>query len=99
MLLMETFTATQRKACELAHISRSSYRYKPETEKNDKLKEKLTQLAHQNADSGEGERLFRRERERHSGPKANSARSVATLALRLCRKCSASSSKTVRSEA
>src|SRR6266851_9943911 len=51
------------------------------------------------ADSGEGERLFRRERERHSGPKANSARSVATLALRLCRKCSASSRKTVRSEA
>ena len=47
MFLMETFTATQRKACELAHISRSSYRYKPETEKNDKLKEKLTQLAHQ----------------------------------------------------
>ena len=44
---METFTATQRKACELAHISRSSYRYKPETEKNDKLKEKLTYLAHQ----------------------------------------------------
>jgi 5,10-methylene-tetrahydrofolate dehydrogenase/methenyl tetrahydrofolate cyclohydrolase len=44
---METFTATQRKACELAHIARSSYRYRPETEKNDKLKEKLTQLAHQ----------------------------------------------------
>jgi hypothetical protein len=32
------------------------------------------------ADSGEGERRFRRERERHSGPKANSYRSVATLA-------------------
>ena len=46
-------------------------------------------------DSGEGERLFRRERERHSGPKP----SVATLAFRLCRKCSASSRKTVRSEA
>jgi len=36
-------------------------------------------------DSGEGEHWFRRERERHSGPKANSARSVATLASRLCR--------------
>jgi putative transposase len=47
VFLMETFTATQRKACELAHISRSSYRYRPETEKNDKLKEKLTYLAHQ----------------------------------------------------
>src|SRR5712691_679985 len=45
-------------------------------------------------DSGEGEHGFRRERERHSGPKANSARSVATLASRLCRKCSASSRKT-----
>ena len=45
-------------------------------------------------DSGEGERSFRRERERHSGPKANSSRSVATLAFRLCRKRSASSRKT-----
>ena len=44
---METFTATQRKACELANISRSSYRYRPETEKDEKLKEKLTHLAHQ----------------------------------------------------
>ena len=31
-----------------------------------------------------------------SGPKTNSARSVATLALRLCSKCSASSRKTYR---
>jgi hypothetical protein len=46
------------------------------------------------ADSGEGERSFRRERERHSGPKANSFRSAATLAFRLCRKRSASSRKT-----
>jgi len=45
------------------------------------------------ADSGEGERWFRRERERHSGTKANSFRSVATLAFRLCRKRSASSRK------
>jgi putative transposase len=44
---METFTATQRKACELANIARSSYRYRPETEKDEKLKEKLTRLAHQ----------------------------------------------------
>jgi len=42
-------------------------------------------------DSGEGAHLFRRERERHSGPKANSSQSAAALALRLCRKCSASS--------
>ncbi len=33
------------------------------------------------ADSGEGEQSFQRERERHSGPKANSSRSVATLAV------------------
>jgi len=44
-------------------------------------------------DSGEGERWFRRKRERHSGPKANSSRSVATLAPRLCGKCSSSSRK------
>jgi len=35
------------------------------------------------ADSTEGERRFRSERERHSGPKANGVRSVATLAIRL----------------
>jgi len=35
----------------------------------------------------------------NSGPKANSVRSVATLALWLCRKCSASSRKTIRSVA
>ncbi len=35
----------------------------------------------QSADSGEGEQSFQRERERHSGPKANSSRSVATLAV------------------
>ena len=46
----------------------------------------VTDICTHFADSGE--------RERHSGPKANSSRSVATLALRLCKKCSASSRKT-----
>ncbi len=50
-------------------------------------------------DSVEDERVFRRERERHSGLKANSDRSVATLALRLCSSYSPSSSKTIRNEA
>jgi len=45
-------------------------------------------------DSDEGESRFRRERERHTGPRANSCRSVATLAGRLWNKCSASSRKT-----
>jgi putative transposase len=42
---VETFAATQRKACELAHIARSSYRYRANTEKDDRLKERLRQLA------------------------------------------------------
>jgi len=37
--------ATQRKACELAHIARSSYRYRPDKEKDHKLKEQLRKLA------------------------------------------------------
>ena len=43
--LIETFAATQRKACELAHIARSSYRYRPDKEKDCQLKEKLRKLA------------------------------------------------------
>jgi putative transposase len=42
---MNTFAATQRKACELAHIARSSYRYRPDKEKDHKLKERLRTLA------------------------------------------------------
>jgi putative transposase len=44
---MEQFAASQRKACELAHIARSSFRYRANTEKEDTLREKLTQLAHE----------------------------------------------------
>ncbi len=42
---METLAATQRKACELAHIARSSYRYRPDLEEDHKLTEKLRKLA------------------------------------------------------
>ena len=50
-------------------------------------------------DSDEGECRFRRERERHSGPIANSVRSVATPALRFVLEPFASSRETVRSAA
>ena len=43
-------------------------------------------------DSGEAERSFRKEAERHSGMNPNTI--VATLASRLCKKCSASSRET-----
>ena len=43
--LIENFAATQRKACELANIARSSYRHKPNTEKDKPLQEKLQKLA------------------------------------------------------
>lgn len=42
---MENFAATQRKACELANIARSSFRHQPNREKDQKLKEKLEKLA------------------------------------------------------
>jgi putative transposase len=44
---MEQFAASQRKACELANIARSSFRYRANTDKDDSLREKLTQLAHE----------------------------------------------------
>ncbi|MBA2678804.1 MAG: transposase [Ktedonobacteraceae bacterium] len=44
---MEQFAASQRKACELVNIARSSYRYRANTDKDDPLREKLTQLAHE----------------------------------------------------
>ena len=42
---MEQFAASQRKACELVHIARSSFRYRTNTDKDDMLRAKLTQLA------------------------------------------------------
>jgi putative transposase len=42
---MEQFAASQRKACELVHIARSSFRYRINTDKDDMLRAKLTHLA------------------------------------------------------
>lgn len=42
---MKNFAASQRKACELAHIARSSFRYQANPEKDEDLRVKLTQLA------------------------------------------------------
>jgi transposase InsO family protein len=44
---MESCAASQRKACELAHIARSSLRYRANPEKDENLRVKLTQLAHE----------------------------------------------------
>jgi putative transposase len=44
---MEEFAASQRKACELANIARSSFRYRANTEKDDQLRRRLTELAHE----------------------------------------------------
>jgi len=44
---MEQFAASQRKACELVNIARSSFRYRTNPDKDNTLKEKLTQLAHE----------------------------------------------------
>ena len=44
---MEEFAASQRKACELASIARSTFRYPANTEKDDGLRQRLTQLAHE----------------------------------------------------
>jgi putative transposase len=43
--LVNRYAATQRKACELAHIARSSYRYRARTERNDQLRTRLVELA------------------------------------------------------
>jgi putative transposase len=45
MYLMETFAATERKACELAQIARTTFRYRQNEEKDLPLKRKLTDLA------------------------------------------------------
>ena len=42
---MERFAATERKACELAHIARSSFRYRANEQKDRELTKKLTELA------------------------------------------------------
>lgn len=44
---MERYAASQRKACELAHIARSSYRYRANTEKDEQLKEQLVEVTHE----------------------------------------------------
>jgi putative transposase len=43
---MQEFAASQRKACELASVARSSFRYRANTEKDAELRCRLTQLAH-----------------------------------------------------
>jgi putative transposase len=43
---MQEFATSQRKACELASIARSSFRYRANTETDDELRRRLTQLAH-----------------------------------------------------
>ena len=45
--MIETFAATERKACELAHIARTTFRYKRNEGKDDLLKQKLRELAHE----------------------------------------------------
>lgn len=42
---MESFAATQRKACELARIPRSTFRYLADVESDTQLKTRLTELA------------------------------------------------------
>jgi putative transposase len=42
---MDTFKASQRKACELVRIARSTFRHRSDRTKDHKLKEKLTALA------------------------------------------------------
>ena len=42
---MKEFAATQRRACELAHIPRSTFRYQADVERDNQLKTKLTELA------------------------------------------------------
>jgi putative transposase len=43
--LIEHFAATERKACELAQLARSSFRYQANTDKDQALQEKLIELA------------------------------------------------------
>jgi putative transposase len=45
--VMEKFDVSERHACELNHIDRSSYRYEPRPDRNAELRKKLTALARQ----------------------------------------------------
>src|SRR6202020_2653519 len=42
---MEKFNLSERRACELNHMDRSSYRYQPMPDRNADLRKKLTALA------------------------------------------------------
>ena len=42
---MKECAATERKACELAHIARSTFRYQADEEEDNQLKKRLTELA------------------------------------------------------
>jgi len=44
---MKKFNLSERRACELNRIDRSSYRYEPRQDRNAKLRERLTELARQ----------------------------------------------------
>jgi HTH-like domain len=43
--VVEKFEVSERRACELNHIDRSSYRYQPKPDRNADLRRKLTELA------------------------------------------------------
>jgi putative transposase len=47
--MMEKFEVSERRACELNHIDRSSYRYEPRPDRNADLSRKLTTLARETA--------------------------------------------------
>ena len=44
---VEKFAVSERRACELNSVDRSSYRYEPRQDRNTELREKLTELARQ----------------------------------------------------
>ncbi len=43
--VMEQFEVSERRACELNHLERSSYRYQPQPDRNADLRKRLTALA------------------------------------------------------
>ncbi len=45
--VMQEFSVSERHACELNYIDRSSYRYEPRPDRNAELRKKLTALARQ----------------------------------------------------
>ena len=51
---MEKFGLSERRACELNDMDRSSYRYEPEPDRNAELRARLTELARQNRDLATG---------------------------------------------